>query len=74
MFHGFDYPDECGDGQLHARFWRPTMIDGVIRFTRPENCDNRKLIRAMTVKHFGFGINGNLLDVHAEALAIGVTP
>ena len=74
MFHGFDYPDERGDGQLHARFWRPTMIDGVIRFTRPENCDNRKFIRAMTVKHFGFGVGGNLLDVHAEALAIGVTP
>ena len=25
MFHGFDYPDETGDGKLHARFWRPTM-------------------------------------------------
>src|SRR5687767_4445508 len=38
MFHGFDYPDETGDGKIHARFWRPTMIDGGIRFVRPEDC------------------------------------
>lgn len=55
MFHGFDYPDETGDGKLHARFWRPTMIDGVIRFDRPENCRDRKFVRAMSVKPFGLG-------------------
>ena len=26
MFHGFDYSDETGENQLHARFWRPTMV------------------------------------------------
>ena len=53
MFHGFDYPDETGDGKLHARFWRPTMKDGVIRFPRPED-DRivRKFVRDMTVKQF----------------------
>ena len=70
MFHGFDYPDEGGDGQLHARFWRPTMVDGVIRFVRPESCEQRKFIRTMTVKRFGVG--ENLLDVDAQAEALGV--
>jgi len=52
MFHGFDYPDETGDGKLHARFWRPTMIDGGIRFVRPEDCTIRKFVREMAVKEF----------------------
>jgi len=52
MFHGFDYPDETGDGKLHARFWRPTMVNGVIRFPRPQDCTERKFVRAMTVKPF----------------------
>lgn len=52
MFHGFDYPDETGEAKLHARFWRPTMVDGVIRFTRPEDCTIRKFIREMGVKKF----------------------
>ena len=66
MFHGFDYPDECGGTDLHARFWRPTMVDGVIRFVRPEQCASRKFVRAMTVKPFGLGVN--LLDVDSESL------
>ena len=72
MFHGFDYPDEQGGGDLHARFWRPTMVDGVIRFTRPEGCANRKFVRSMAVKRFGLG--ENQLDVDAQAVALGVAP
>ncbi|NTW84390.1 MAG: type I-C CRISPR-associated protein Cas5 [Chlorobiaceae bacterium] len=53
MFHGFDYPDETGQPELHARFWRPVMRDGQIRFIRPELCDVRKLIRPMKAKCFG---------------------
>lgn len=52
MFHGFDYPDETGETTLHARFWRPTMVDGVIRFVRPEDCTIRKFVREMGVKKF----------------------
>jgi CRISPR-associated protein Cas5d len=56
MFHGFDYPDEAGDGKLHARFWRPTMVHGRIRFPRPELCQqHRKFIRDMNPKQFGGG-------------------
>ena len=66
MFHGFDYPDETGDGKLHARFWRPTMVDGCIRFVRPDNQEHivRKFVREMDTKKFG---NGKLRSVDAEA-------
>ena len=69
MFHGFDYPDETGIGELQARFWRPVMKNGVIRFDRPEHCRERKVVRAMTVKSFGAG--QSLLPVEDEAAALG---
>ncbi|MBM4055467.1 MAG: type I-C CRISPR-associated protein Cas5 [Planctomycetes bacterium] len=47
MFHGFDYPDELGGKELHARFWRPKMVDGKIDFVRPEECSILKLVRSM---------------------------
>ena len=71
MFHGFDYPDECGGNELHARFWRPTMVDGVIRLPRPEDCASRKFVRAMSVKLFGVG--ENLLGVNVEAERLEVS-
>jgi len=66
MFHGFDYPDETGDEKLHARFWRPTMINGVVHFTRPDKCNFKKSVRAMSMKLFDS--NQNLRPVeHEEA-------
>ncbi|OPY67826.1 MAG: CRISPR-associated protein Cas5 [Syntrophorhabdus sp. PtaU1.Bin050] len=47
MFHGFDYPDEFGKNELYARFWNPTMTNGVINFVRPEVCPVRRLVKAM---------------------------
>ncbi len=47
MFHGFDYPDEIGKNELHARFWRPKMVNGVIEFIRSEECTIRKFIKTM---------------------------
>jgi CRISPR-associated protein Cas5d len=64
MFHGFDYPDETGDYKLHARFWRPTMFNGHIRFDRPEACTIRKYVRDMDAKIFG---SGKLRGVETEA-------
>jgi len=55
MFHGFDYPDESGKAELHARFWRPVMRAGRIRFPTPEECSERKFVRAMAAKSFGLG-------------------
>jgi len=52
MFHGFDYPDETGENEFWSRFWNPTMIDGVIKFIRPEDCRVRKFVREMQPKQF----------------------
>jgi len=50
MFHGFDYPDETGTNELHSRFWKPTMANGVVTFPRPEECTVRKFVRKMIPK------------------------
>ncbi len=57
MFHGFDYPDEIGVDELHARFWRPTMRNGRIQFLRPQECVDKKFVRTMTSKSFEAGRN-----------------
>ncbi len=52
MFHGFDYPDEYGHSEFHARFWRPKMMNGVVAFVRPDDSKTliRKFVRGMTAK------------------------
>lgn len=48
MFHGFDYPDESKHGEFYARFWRPTMVKGVIEFVLPNDKSIiRKFVRLM---------------------------
>lgn len=49
MFHGFSYPDELGKDELHARFWQPKMVNGVVDFIRPDECDPNlvKFVREM---------------------------
>lgn len=70
MFHGFDYPDETGQDDLTARFWRPVMQDGVIRFPRPEDCTLRKFIRRMEPKRFESGRNFQPADAVADGGAL----
>ena len=65
MFHSFDYPDETGVNALRSNFWRPQMVDGVIRFPRPEDCPVKNEVREMLPKRFG--IDHNLRGVAAEA-------
>lgn len=48
MFHGFDYPDEIGESKLFSRFCRPKMINGVVKFERPEDCTLRKFVKLMS--------------------------
>lgn len=62
MFHGFDYPDETGNNQLVARFWRPTLRGGRLSFPRPEDCDLRKEVRPMQPKEFHLGQNLQEVD------------
>lgn len=64
MFHGFDYPDETGIDELHARFFRPVMRHGVIEFPRPENCETQRFVRKMSAKQFD--LDKNLLPVELE--------
>ena len=65
MFHSFDYPDETGVDRLGVNFWRPQVVDGVIRFVRPEDCPVKNAVREMTPKPFG--LDKNLRNVIAEA-------
>jgi len=74
MFHSFDYPDETGmdeDGKhkLFTRSWQPTMVNGVIRFERPEDCKVRKFVREMNPKTFGIEENQRAVDDEAFDLA-----
>lgn len=64
MFHGFDYPDETGRDELRARFWRPTMVGGVLAFDRPDSCPVVRSVRPMTAKRFSVG--RTLRDAESE--------
>ena len=68
MFHGFDYPDENGKNELRARFWRPKLINGIVEFITPKECDITKFVRKMTPgKIISNGLNENgLLDGYEE--------
>jgi CRISPR-associated protein Cas5d len=66
MFHGFDYPDETGTSELHSRFWRATMKNGIIEFPRPEQCEHRRFVRDMQPKDFE--LDKNMLAVDAEEI------
>jgi CRISPR-associated protein Cas5d len=69
MFHSFDYPDETGENKLYTRSCSPTMVNGVIRFDRPEDCKVRKFVREMNPKAFGVSTNQRAVDEEADDLA-----
>ena len=52
-----DYPDEAysqeTQGKMTANFWYPVMKNGVITFSRPEDCPLHKPLREMEMKIFG---------------------
>lgn len=52
MVHGINYPDETGKNKMEVRLWNPKMEDGVIKFTRPEDCNNVRDIIEMEPKLF----------------------
>ena len=58
MYHGITYAEEAvleeDRDQMTVRFWRPVMKKGgIIEFTRPENCTEKRHIRPMKGKVFG---------------------
>jgi CRISPR-associated protein Cas5d len=67
MFHGFDYPEESGKNELHARFWRPKMVNGIVEFIRPEECKIRKFVKSMSANPpASIGLEEELLDGYSE--------
>jgi len=74
MFHGFDYPDESGSIELHKRFWRPKMVDGVVTFVSPD--DKKAIVREfvrnmVAVPPASIGVNEEgLLDGYEEGLDV----
>lgn len=62
MFHGFNYPDETGKGELGARIWTPTMKNGIIQFSRPEECPVVRTIKKQEAKQFISGENFKSVD------------
>ena len=69
-FHSFDYPDEAGEPTLRTNFWRPHLVDGVIRYPRPEDCTIKHAVREMQPKRFGVGRNVLGADTEAAALEV----
>ncbi|MBN1983695.1 MAG: type I-C CRISPR-associated protein Cas5 [Chitinivibrionales bacterium] len=71
MFHGFDYPDETGNDELIARFWRPVMKNGYIDFARPDSKEIvKKFVRQMSAKIFGMNENVKPVEIEAETLGV----
>lgn len=59
MVHGMTYPDEAvresEKGKLTVRLWNAQMVNGVIHFPRPEECEIRRVLREDKQKSFVFG-------------------
>lgn len=72
MFHGFTYPDEGDRQSFQARLWNSTMKDGIIRFSRPEECDIVRTIHKDSMKEFQKGVNFTSVDQEYDSLFKGV--
>ena len=61
MYHGITYADEAvlpeDKGMMTVRFWHPVMRNGVIQFPRPEECTDKRHIKKMEIKTFGYKQN-----------------
>lgn len=57
QYHGLTYADEAyspeSSGKMTANFWYPVMKNGIITFSRPEDCPFHKPLREMEMKPFG---------------------
>lgn len=60
MYHGITYADEAvlpeEKGKMTVNFWHPVMKKGgIVEFKRPEECDEKRFIKKMSVRKFGDG-------------------
>lgn len=73
MVHGINYPDETGRDQMEVRLWNPVMKDGIISFSRPEQCTMVRKISDMQPKYFDAS-NVESADELSAQLEEGVNP
>ena len=66
MVHGINYPDETGRNQMEVRLWQPVMKDGIIRFIRPDECTQIRVISEMEPKHFDKNNVESVNDLFAQ--------
>jgi CRISPR-associated protein Cas5d len=78
MFHGFQYPDETGRNELAVRFWHVKMVNGIIKFPRPEQFSEddpqyplRVIRREIAAKQFTLGNSVSLVDEDEELRLLG---
>lgn len=45
MYHGYTYPNMCGEDKIYVRFWDAFMENGVITFPAPEDCKIHRFVR-----------------------------
>lgn len=76
MVHGITYPDEAvreeEKGKMTVRLWNAQMVNGVIRFPRPEECGIRRILRDEKQKSFVSGKNFAGLDEFEGGDAFGM--
>ena len=76
MVHGITYPDEAvreeEKGKMTVRLWNAQMVNGVIRFPRPEECGIRRILRNEKKKSFVSGKNFVGLDEFEGGDAFGM--
>jgi len=66
MVHGINYPDETGRNQLEVRLWNPVMRNGVIKFIRPEECTQVRVLSSMEPKHFDKNAMTSVDELYAQ--------
>lgn len=66
MVHGINYPDETGRNQLEVRLWQPVMRNGVIKFIRPEECTQVRVLSQMEPKSFSLHSMTSVDELHAQ--------
>ncbi len=61
MYHGIIYADQAekdeDQGKMTVCFWNPIMVNGVINFIRPCDCEIKRHIKEMKIKPFGIKMN-----------------
>lgn len=76
MVHGITYPDEAvreeEKGKMTVSLWNAQMVNGVIRFPRPEECGIRRILRDEKQKSFVSGKNFVGLDEFEGGDAFGM--